>query len=198
VAEVRARRLDLTRAALREQLVAGVDDGFRVVIDTLVQEFDIVDIATAAVGMAHRATVSQEQEREIPVVSPNATGVPGYDRKGPRTAFAGGGQPTQGRASRWPATGGPAGASGAPRSRDSRGAVRLFVGAGRQAGVRPGDLVGAITGEAGVESQVIGAIEIADRFSLVEVDEAVADQIIAAMKRANLKGKKVVVRRERD
>ena len=197
VAEVRARRLDLTRASLREQLVAGVDDGFRVVIDTLVQEFDIVDIATAAVGMAHRATVGQEQEREIPVVSPNATGVPGYDR-GPRTAFAGDGQPTKGRASRWPATGGPAGPSAAPRSRDSRGAVRLFVGAGRQAGVRPGDLVGAITGEAGVESQVIGAIEIADRFSLVDVQADMADDIVAAMAKATLRGQKVTIRRDRD
>ena len=30
---------------------------------------------------------------------------------------------------------------------------RLFVGAGRRAGIRPGDLVGAITGEVGIESR---------------------------------------------
>jgi len=47
--------------------------------------------------------------------------------------------------------------------------VRLFVGLGRHAGVRPADLVGAIANEAGVKGDAIGAIEIADRFSMVEV-----------------------------
>ena len=50
--------------------------------------------------------------------------------------------------------------------------TRLFVGAGRAAGVRPGDLVGAITNEAGLRGGDIGAIQIADGFSLVEVPEA--------------------------
>jgi ATP-dependent RNA helicase DeaD len=75
--------------------------------------------------------------------------------------------------------------------------VRLFIGAGRKAGIRPGDLVGAITGEAGVTSRSVGAIEIADKFSLVEVPEAMGDDIVAALKNATLRGKKVVVRRER-
>ena len=75
--------------------------------------------------------------------------------------------------------------------------VRLFIGAGRQAGIRPGDLVGAITGEAGVESRTLGAIEIADKFSLIDVPEALADGIIAALKATTIRGKKVSVRRER-
>ena len=75
--------------------------------------------------------------------------------------------------------------------------VRLFVGAGRKAGVRPGDLVGAITGEAGVTSQSVGAIEIADNFSLVEVPESLVDEIIAALRATMIRGKKVAVRRER-
>jgi ATP-dependent RNA helicase DeaD len=75
--------------------------------------------------------------------------------------------------------------------------VRLFVGAGRQAGIRPGDLVGAITGEAAVESRSLGAIEIADRFSLIEVPDALADGIVDALKATTIRGKKVTVRRER-
>ena len=78
----------------------------------------------------------------------------------------------------------------APVEADGR-TVRLFIGAGRQAGIRPGDLVGAITGEAGVESRSLGAIEIADRFSLIEVPEALADDIIAALKATTIRGKKV-------
>jgi ATP-dependent RNA helicase DeaD len=76
--------------------------------------------------------------------------------------------------------------------------VRLFIGAGRRAGVRPGDLVGAITGEAGVASDALGAIDIADNFSLVEVPEILADEIVAAMKKATLRGQKVIIRRDRD
>jgi ATP-dependent RNA helicase DeaD len=75
--------------------------------------------------------------------------------------------------------------------------VRLFLGAGRKVGIRPGDLVGAITGEAGVTSRSVGAIEVADNFSLVEVPESLADDIIAALRATQIRGKKVPVRRER-
>ena len=75
--------------------------------------------------------------------------------------------------------------------------VRLFVGAGRKAGIRPGDLVGAITGEAGVTSRSVGAIEVADNFSLVEVTDSLADDIIAALRATQIRGNRVPVRRER-
>jgi ATP-dependent RNA helicase DeaD len=75
--------------------------------------------------------------------------------------------------------------------------TRLFVGAGRRAGIRPGDLVGAFAGEAGIEARAIGAIEINDNFSLVEVPDVVADDVINALRRAKIRGQKVQVRRER-
>ena len=74
----------------------------------------------------------------------------------------------------------------------------LFVGAGREAGIRPGDLVGAITGEAGINSGDLGAIQIADRFSLVEVPESRAEEIITALRATTIRGRKVPVRRDRD
>jgi ATP-dependent RNA helicase DeaD len=75
--------------------------------------------------------------------------------------------------------------------------TRLFVGTGRAAGVRPQDLVGAIAGESRLTGRDIGAIEIADRFSLVEVPESAADEVIAALKGSSIKGKRATVRRER-
>ena len=74
--------------------------------------------------------------------------------------------------------------------------TRIFVGMGRSAGIRPADLVGAIANEAGISSRDIGAIDIADRFSLVEVPDDSADVIIAALRGATLRGKRVVVRRD--
>jgi ATP-dependent RNA helicase DeaD len=74
---------------------------------------------------------------------------------------------------------------------------RIYVGAGRNAGIRPQDLVGAITGESDLTGRQIGAIEIADRFSLVEVPEPVIDDVITALRGTSLKGRKATIRRER-
>jgi ATP-dependent RNA helicase DeaD len=189
VADLRARQLDLTSASLRERLLAGKDDQTRVVVESLAQEFDIVDIAAAAVAMAHAAVAGDGEDKEIPQVivgrgraearSGDGASEGGAGRKGPRLV-----KRERGRASDGGEDGGPM--------------IRLFLGAGRKAGIRPGDLVGAITGEAGVTSRSVGAIEIADNFSLVEVPESLADGIIAALRATMIRGKKVTVRRERE
>jgi ATP-dependent RNA helicase DeaD len=83
------------------------------------------------------------------------------------------------------------------RTRPAEAVARLFIGAGRQAGIRPADLVGAITGEAAINSRELGAIEIADRFSLIDVPESRADEIIAALRATTIRGSKVSVRRDR-
>jgi hypothetical protein len=82
---------------------------------------------------------------------------------------------------------------------------RLALDAKRLEGIAQGleqvaalpDPVGAITGETGLAGKQIGSIEIADKFSLVEVPEKSADDIIRAMKKTTIKGRKVVPRRER-
>jgi ATP-dependent RNA helicase DeaD len=71
------------------------------------------------------------------------------------------------------------------------------VGIGRASGIRPQDLVGAFTGESRLSGKDIGAIEIADRFSLVEVPESAADDVVAALRRTSIKGRRPTVRRER-
>ena len=64
--------------------------------------------------------------------------------------------------------------------------------------MRPGDLVGAIVNEAKVKPRDVGSIQIAERFSLVEVPEAIAEDVIRALRAAGVRGKKVIVRRERE
>ena len=80
------------------------------------------------------------------------------------------------------------------RSGRTVGMAKVYIGAGKEAGVRPGDLVGAIANEAGLNSNVIGAVEVMDRFSLVEVPEVLAREIIATLSRTRIKGQKVAVR----
>jgi ATP-dependent RNA helicase DeaD len=180
VADLRARRLEITRASLRERLLAGGLDQTRVVVESLASEFDILDIAAAAVQLAHVAVAGDGDDREIPSPAPPPA-------KGARAAQ----RPLKAARGRGPAE--------APDERGDadRDMTRLFVGAGRRAGIRPGDLVGAITGEAELPSRSIGAIEINDGFSLVEVPAALADQVIGALKATTLRGQKVTVRRER-
>ena len=67
-----------------------------------------------------------------------------------------------------------------------------------RAEIRPQDLVGAIAGESRLSGRQIGAIDIADRFSLVDVPDDAADEVIAALRASTIKGKKATIRRERD
>jgi ATP-dependent RNA helicase DeaD len=148
-ADVRARRLEATRDAVREAVEAGDLDAYRTVARSLAEEFDLLDVAAAAVKLAHEPAEGEEAE------SPSA-----------------------------------------PQEEDAAPGemARVFVGAGRTAGVRPKDLVGAITKGAGVAAEALGAIEIADRFSVVEVRASEAKGLIEGLRRTPLRGAKVTVR----
>lgn len=80
-----------------------------------------------------------------------------------------------------------------PGAQAEQGMTRLFLQIGRQDGVRPGDIVGAIANEAGISGSAIGAIEILDRSTFVEVPEGDANRVIEALNRTKLRGKKVYV-----
>ncbi|HWV57935.1 MAG TPA: DbpA RNA binding domain-containing protein, partial [Longimicrobiales bacterium] len=69
--------------------------------------------------------------------------------------------------------------------------VRLFISVGSRDNVRPGDLVGAITGEADVPAAVVGRIEIRDTFSIVEVTRDYAERVLKALNGITLKGRSI-------
>ena len=66
---------------------------------------------------------------------------------------------------------------------------KLFVGVGERDGLTKGDLLGAITGEAGVGGDSVGRIEIRESHSLVEVHEPVARTIIQALNGTSIRGR---------
>ena len=69
VADLKARRLELTRAALHESLLEDDLEPFRVVFDTLSDEFDPLNVALAAIKLAHEATSvggDEDAEPDIP------------------------------------------------------------------------------------------------------------------------------------
>jgi len=72
--------------------------------------------------------------------------------------------------------------------------VRLLIKLGKQQGIRPGDIVGAITGETDLTGRQIGAIEIHDDFSLVDVPQVLAPALIEVMSRCQIKGHPVFIK----
>jgi ATP-dependent RNA helicase DeaD len=73
------------------------------------------------------------------------------------------------------------------------GKVRLFINLGRNFNVRPQDVVGAIANEAGIPGRSIGAIDIFDTYTFVDVPAEAVDQVIDALVQSGIKGKSVNV-----
>jgi ATP-dependent RNA helicase DeaD len=78
------------------------------------------------------------------------------------------------------------------------GMTKLFIGIGRKDGMRPGDLVGAIANETGISGKSIGAIDILDHATFVEVPSGEADNVIDAIGRIKFRGKRVKIRLARE
>jgi ATP-dependent RNA helicase DeaD len=85
----------------------------------------------------------------------------------------------------------PAGAP--PKDAGATGFTRLFISIGARDTVRPADLVGAITGEAGVKGDQVGRVDIRDSFSVVEIASAVADRVIRALNGTTMRGRSLRV-----
>ncbi len=194
VDDLRAHRLQLVRTTLRETIMEGGLDKFRGIVESLAGEFDVMDIAAAAVKLFDSNDVTDEPD--IPAVQPRTDdrGSRGDSRgrEGAREGAREGGRPSRGGEEE-----APRGAKAAKRAKPEWSVARLWVGAGRKLKMRPGDLVGAIANEVGIDASVIGAIQIADGYSTVEVPEEIAEDIITALRNTTIKGKKVLVRRDR-
>jgi ATP-dependent RNA helicase DeaD len=177
VADLRSRRLELTRSALHETLLEEDYEQYRVVVDTLTDDFDLMQVALAAVKLAHEDGGSVEAEDEIPdVVAPRESS---RDTTRPPSRERGRDKPGKGRRA------------------DSGPTTRLFVSLGHAAKIRPQDLVGAIANESSLSGRQIGAIEITHKFSIVEIPDSAADEVIAALQATLIKGRKARVERYR-
>ncbi len=217
VADLRTRRLELTKASLREGILSGDLDAFRSIVESLAEEFDVMDVAAAAVKQLELHNGGSADEKEIPAVEPRRDRPSSSDRSGPAsrserpertsTRFERADRPRPERSAERPADrpdrpSRPAAEGERPARPAARkpqwDVARLYVGAGRLARVRPGDLVGAIANELQLDASVVGAIQIQDKFSIVEVPDEIADDIIDALRNTTIKGKRVIVRRDRD
>jgi ATP-dependent RNA helicase DeaD len=73
------------------------------------------------------------------------------------------------------------------------GMVRLFINIGRSQKIRPEDIVRSIASEADIPGNIIGVINIYDKFTFVEVPEDVAERVLSVMHKNTIKGYKINV-----
>ncbi|MEP6958694.1 MAG: DEAD/DEAH box helicase, partial [Nitrospirota bacterium] len=187
IADLRTKRLARTKSAIEEVLTAGDLDQFRTIVASLAEQGDPVEVAAAAIKLVFRIQGGERKEYDIPAASSRPPERPSMARRpmeDPR-GRSGGMMPRAAQSRQFSPPG---------RGGRTAGMAKVYIGAGREAGVRAGDLVGAIANEAGLNSNVIGAVEVMDRFSLVEVPEVLAREIIETLSRTRIKGQKVAVR----
>ncbi len=72
--------------------------------------------------------------------------------------------------------------------------VTLCIGAGRKDKLRPGDILGALTGDAGIPGTQVGKIAIFDFQAFVAVERGVAKQALKRMNEGKIKGRSLKVR----
>ena len=71
------------------------------------------------------------------------------------------------------------------------GMVRLFINIGKKDRVKPGDILGAVAGESGMPGKLVGAIDMYDKYTFVEVPREYGKEVLDAMKNAKIKGRSV-------
>ena len=174
-ADLRAQRIERTADALSEALARDDLDELADVIDHLGDDHQLRDIALAALRLAHDAGGGEADELEIPDAR-RFDKRQDRDRERPRRERSGG--------------------TFEERARDNEEATGfLYIALGKRAGVRPGDLVGAIANEVDLPGRKIGPIRIADQYSVVGIPERLVDGAIEVLNGTTIRGKSARVRR---
>jgi ATP-dependent RNA helicase DeaD len=155
--DIAARRREAFVGALRETIEAGEGEPYASLITELGGDFPAEAVAAAAVHMAYTGSSGRNEPpwAESPVAEPAVRQA--TERREPAPRDDG---------------------DGAGMGATEHGMTRLFLDAGRKAGIRPQDIVGAFTGEAGIAGPAIGSIDLYDKFAFVEVKPSAAKKVI--------------------
>lgn len=159
-------REDAVREELRTVLMRGVPPREIIFLEPLLEAFDAVEIAAAALQLLDRERAQRRHAAEAASRTGAGTGI---DAARATTGAKGGSEMT-----------------------------RLFMTIGTRDGVKTGDLMGAIAGEGGIAADRVGKIDLRESHSLVEVAASDAASVVARLNGAEIKGRRVVVRGERD
>ena len=183
IADVRMMRLERSREAI-EDILDDPDqqarlESFQDIVAELLEDRDPETVLLAAFALAHDATGGDiaDDDRELTA---------SLDSDGKRGSKTGSGKASSSKAGPGKRDG------GAPRP--ASGKARIWVSLGRKSGVTPSDIVGAVTGEAGLKGRDVGPVRIQEFFSLVDVPEAKARKVVKALNHCTIRGRKAKVK----
>jgi ATP-dependent RNA helicase DeaD len=172
-ADLASRRLSAFRDEVLRAVEGGELDPFRALVDDLAATHDLATLAVAAFQMAAERSPAFARWRSA-AGAPGAPEIPALPEEAAPEGLPARSRHTAG--------------TGHPRAHGDEVQARLFLRVGRQHGVRPADLVGAIANEAGLPSRAIGEITLFDTFSFVDVPEAAAGRVEAALNNTSIRG----------
>jgi len=185
VADLRTKQIELTTEALAEAMASDDLDDYYDVFNAFAGD-DARQIALAAIKLVHEARGATLDEPDIPDMGDKGSDRGKFDRERSGKFDRG-----NDRGNKYDK--GDRGAERQHRSASQTGYV--YINVGRKAGVRPGDLVGAIANESGLPGSDIGPIRIADFYSVVGVPESSVDDVVRKMRKAQVRGKDAEARR---
>jgi ATP-dependent RNA helicase DeaD len=159
--------------AVRAELTAGGLHHHVVTLAPLFAEYDAAEVAAAL--------LRHHERTELPAAPAAAT--PMAEASSP--------------AARARRTAAPAAPAAARPSAPTGQFTSLFITVGEKDGARKGDLVGAISNEAGISSELLGKINMRDTFTVVEVDSSAAARVIETLNGKTIRGRIVAVREDR-
>jgi ATP-dependent RNA helicase DeaD len=172
---VRAKQMGGLTDTLRERVTAGGLDELKKQLAPLFAELSAEDVAAAAVALLTKATQPTDNDPEV--VASSATPI---QPRQPRTM--GMNRPRF---------------DDRPKPTGPRGMTRVWIGAGRAAGVGRRELAAVFAEELGVPARDLGNIDVSDRFSLVDVPGGIADYVVSTLNGVRMNGKPVTVRLDR-
>jgi hypothetical protein len=160
-------RAETVRARLVRTLETENLDRELFLLGPLLERFDPSEVAAAALRLAGTDALAQTAER---AGSPRAAEAARVGGGGGGTLGVGAGVPS------W---------------------TKLWVGVGRKDNVRPGDVLGAIVGEAKLAADHVGKIDVRELFCLVEVQPEDAERVVRALTGTTLRGRRLTARVDR-
>jgi ATP-dependent RNA helicase DeaD len=163
ISDVVARRRESFKETLRETIGSGGLEPYLIMAEDLGEEFSPTDLAAAAFKLLLDQSLMETEDTLA-------------EQEQERFEDERDGRPRR----RGPRDFGP-----------ERGMTRLYIDAGRDDGVRPADIVGAIANEAGIPGRAIGAIELFEQFTLVEVPSNLFEKVLRALRRTTIRGRKI-------
>jgi ATP-dependent RNA helicase DeaD len=193
--DIRVFREEKLMNQFRVWLARGRCKTERVLVEQLVAEgHDPLEVAAVAMKIVR----AEEKQRPIATVNPVEQPKPqAFERAFERSERYKGGRSERSSAGNGRFADRGARASrdfGGKPSRDSGGKishepgmVRLSLRLGKQHGIRPNDIVGAIAGSADIPGAVIGKITIQDRDSMVDVPENLVNKVLAKAANAQIR-----------